>query len=503
MKAKTGESDGQVKGAPRSRVKWRDVLQRADEWHWLLPQDYKPWMRVPGLVLASDELIDEMADDQALEQIANVASLPGIVKYSMAMPDVHCGYGFPIGGVAAMRPEDGVISPGGVGFDINCGTRVLTTHLQLSDVQPRLKKLIDQLFRDIPAGLGERGQVRVPLKQMDDVLADGAAWAIRNGYGLAEDETLIESGGRLDGGDPALVSRKAKQRGASQLGTLGSGNHFLEVQVVDEIYDSRKAEAMGISGLGQVLVFIHTGSRGLGHQTCQDHLDVMEEAVERYRIRLPDKQLACAPIQSDEGRRYIAAMSAAGNFAFCNRQVISHFVRQTFARIFESTPDELGLHLLYDVSHNTAKLEEHDIDGASETLLVHRKGATRAFGPGHSDIPERYRSIGQPVLVPGDMGRYSYLCLGTNKAMAETWGSTCHGAGRLHSRHEAKRMLAGVNVRQRMLERGIYVRSQRPGLLAEEASEAYKDVSLVIDALDGAGIAIKVCRMRPLGVVKG
>jgi tRNA-splicing ligase RtcB len=460
-------------------------------------------MRVPGLVLGSDELIGQMADDQALEQIANVASLPGIVKYSMAMPDVHSGYGFPIGGVAAMRPEDGVISPGGVGFDINCGTRVLTTNLQLDDVQPRLKKLVDQLFRDIPAGLGEHGQVIVPAEHMDDVLAGGAAWAVQNGYGWPEDQILIESGGRLDGGDPALVSCEAKQRGVSQLGTLGSGNHFLEVQVIDEVYRPVEAETMGISGRGQVVVFIHTGSRGLGHQTCQDNLDLMEKAGERYHIRLPDKQLACAPIQSDEGRRYLAAMSAAANFAFCNRQVIAHLVREAFARVFESTAQELGMQLLYDVSHNTAKFEEHEVDGVNETLLVHRKGATRAFPPGHPDVPKRYREIGQPVLVPGDMGRYSYLCVGTEKAMSETWGSTCHGAGRLHSRHEAKRMLAGVSVRNRMLEQGVYVRAQRPRLLAEEASEAYKDVALVIDALDGAGIAKKVCRMRPLGVVKG
>jgi tRNA-splicing ligase RtcB len=351
--------------------------------------------------------------------------------------------------------------------------------------------------------MGERGQVLVPLDEMDDVLAEGARWAIRNGYGWNEDGVLIESGGCLEGGDPGLVSREAKHRGASQLGTLGSGNHFLEVQAVDEIYRRRDAKAMGISGLGQIVVFIHTGSRGLGHQTCQDHLDVMEKAAEHYGIELPDKQLACAPIDSAEGGRYIAAMSAAANFAFCNRQVITHFVRQAFARVFESTAEHLDVRLLYDVSHNTAKTEEHDVGGEKETLLVHRKGATRAFPPGHPDVPERFRSIGQPVLVPGDMGRYSYLCVGTEKAMSETWGSTCHGAGRLHSRHQAKRMLAGVSVRNRMLEQGIYVRAQRPGLLAEEASEAYKDVALVIDALDGAGIAKKVCRMRPLGVIKG
>jgi tRNA-splicing ligase RtcB len=481
---------------------WVDVLERLDEWHWLLPVSFKPGMLVPGLVLGNNELIAEMADDQALDQIANVAMLPGIERYSMAMPDVHSGYGFPIGGVAAMRPGDGVISPGGVGFDINCGTRLLTTHLQVGDVQPRIKLLIDQIFRDVPAGMGARGRVIVPLEQMDDVLEGGAAWAVRNGYGWPEDEMLIESCGRLLGGDPALVSKEAKQRGTSQLGTLGSGNHFLEIQVVDNLYRPREAEAMGISSAGQIVIFIHTGSRGPGHQTCQDHLDLMEVAAGRYSIDLPDKQLACAPIESDEGKRYFAAMSAAANFAFCNRQVITHFVREAFARVFGSTV-EVGMRLLYDVSHNTAKFEDHVVDGVTKTLLVHRKGATRAFGPDHEDVPARYRSLGQPVLVPGDMGRYSYLCLGTKNAMVETWGSTCHGAGRLHSRHEAKRMLAGVSIRQRLLERGIYVRAQRPGLLAEEASEAYKDVGTVVDALDGADIAKRVCRMRPLGVIKG
>ncbi len=486
----------------RRRVVWRDVLQRRADFRWLLPQTYKAGMRVPGLVFASDELIDEMADDDALEQIANVAMLPGIVRYSLAMPDVHSGYGFPIGGVAAMR-LDGVISPGGVGFDINCGTRVLTTNLTEHDVQPVKKRLIDQLFRDIPAGVGESGQLRISAQEMDSVLAHGVRWAIENGYGRPEDAKVIESGGCIPDGDPKLVSHRAKSRGLSQLGTLGSGNHFLEVQVVEDVYRPAEAAVMGIAGVGQIVVFIHTGSRGLGHQTCQDHLDVMEDAAVRYGIDLPDKQLACAPFQSEEGQRYFRAMSAAANFAFCNRQMITHWTRQVFAGIFGVPSEQLGLDLVYDVAHNTAKLEEHEVDGQLTTLLVHRKGATRAFGPDHPDIPEKYRAIGQPVLIPGDMGRYSYICVGAQGAMAETWGSTCHGAGRLHSRHEAKRMLAGVNIRAQLAERGIYVRARNPRLLSEEASEAYKDVAQIIEVLDGAAIAMKVCRMRPLGVIKG
>jgi tRNA-splicing ligase RtcB len=486
----------------RSRVNWRDVLKRQDEYRWVLPLEYKPGMRVPGLVFASDDLIDEMADDDALQQIANVAMLPGIVRNSLAMPDVHSGYGFPIGGVAAMTP-DGVISPGGVGFDINCGTRVVTTTLTADDVEPVKKRLIDQLFRDIPAGVGESGQLRVTREEMDEVLAHGARWAIKNGYGRPEDAEVIESGGRLADADPGLVSEHAKTRGLAQLGTLGSGNHFLEVQVVEDVYLPAEGRAMGITGTGQVVVFIHTGSRGLGHQTCQDHLDVMEAAAAEYGIELPDKQLACAPFQSDEGQRYFRSMNAAANFAYCNRQMITHWARAAFARVFGVSSEELGMQLVYDVAHNTAKVETHDVDGQPATLLVHRKGATRAFGPGHPDIPEKYREIGQPVLVPGDMGRYSYICVGAPGAMAETWGSTCHGAGRLHSRHEAKRMLAGVNVRAVLAERGIYVRAQNPRLLSEEASEAYKDIAQIIEVLDGAGIARKVCRMRPLGVIKG
>jgi tRNA-splicing ligase RtcB len=493
----------QPHGAQAVTRDWKKALEKVDDYRWLLPLDYKPGMLVPGLIFSSEEMLKGTGQGDAVEQVANVAFLPGIVKYSMAMPDMHSGYGFPIGGVAATRLEDGVISPAGVGFDINCGTRVLRTNLTEAGVSPKLKALVDQIFRDVPAGVGKSGQLRISVEEIDEVLARGARWALEHGYAWPEDLEAMESGGALPG-DPGLVSPEAKRRGAPQLGTLGAGNHFLEIQVVDEVYDRQAAEAMSVTGKGQVLVFIHTGSRGLGHQTCQDHLDVMEKACARYGISVPDKQLACVPIRSEEGQRYLAAMNAAANFSYCNRQLITHWVREAFRRVLGLDPqDDLEMSLIYDVSHNTAKIEEHRLDGRLGDLCVHRKGATRAFPPGHPDLPARYQAIGQPVLVPGDMGRYSYIARGTDEAMLQTWGSTCHGAGRAESRHAAKRMLQGVNVRQRLAERGIYVRAQKPLLLAEEASEAYKDVAEVIDVLDGAGIAKKVCRMRPIGVVKG
>ncbi len=483
---------------------WKGILEKIDDYRWLLPKEYKPGMRVPGLIFSSEEMLDVIGQDQAIEQVANVAFLPGIVKYSMAMPDIHWGYGFPIGGVAAMRVEDGVISPGGVGFDINCGTRVLRTNLTEEEARPRLKEVVDQMFRDIPAGVGGHGLLRVGLKEIDEVLVHGARWAVDQGYGWPEDAESIEGGGALPGANPDKVSKRAKERGGPQLGTLGSGNHFLEVQVVDEVFDAGAAATMGITGLAQVLLFIHSGSRGLGHQTCTDYLDVMEEAADRYDIRLPDKQLACAPIKSREGQDYLGGMTGAANFAFCNRQLIAHWTRQAFQRVFaRDAREELGMHVIYDVCHNIAKIETHRVNGREMTVCVHRKGATRAFPPGHPDVPARYQKTGQPVLVPGDMGRYSYIAAGTEQAMSETWGSTCHGAGRVQSRHAAKRMLQGVDIARRLGERGIYVRAQNRALLAEEASEAYKDVAQVVDVLDAAGIARKVCRMRPIGVVKG
>jgi tRNA-splicing ligase RtcB len=483
---------------------WKDKLQRVDEWRWLLPKEHKAGMRVPGLVFATEKMLGVIGQDQALEQVANVAFLPGIIKYSMAMPDIHWGYGFPIGGVAAMRVEDGVISPGGVGFDINCGTRVLRTSLREDDLRPHVKTLVDQLFRDIPAGVGGSGLVKVSIKEIEEVMVRGARWALDRGYAWPEDVESVEGGGALKGANPDKVSRRAKQRGAPQLGTLGSGNHFLELQVIEEVFHAEAAQAMGIEGPGQVIVFIHCGSRGLGHQTCQDYLDVMEEAAQKYRIQLPDKQLACAPIGSKEGQNYLSAMTAAANFAFCNRQLIAHRTREVFQRVLgRDARRELGMHIVYDVAHNIAKMERHRVNGREMTVCVHRKGATRAFAPGHPDLPQRYQRLGQPVLVPGDMGRYSYICIGTEQAMGETWGSTCHGAGRVQSRHAAKRMLKGVDIARRLSEQGIYVRAQNRGLLSEEASEAYKDVADVVDVLHEAGVAHKVARMRPMGVVKG
>ena len=482
---------------------WRQILKKVDDYRWELPRDYKPGMRVPGLIFADEAMLNLMAEDQAIEQVANVAFLPGIVGSSLAMPDIHWGYGFPIGGVAAMRVKDGVISPGGVGFDINCGARLLRTDLREDDVRPVLRELVNQLFRDVPAGLGGHGPLRLSHQELEDLMVRGARWMVDRDYGLPEDLEVTESQGCLPGADPSVVSQRARQRGLAQLGTLGSGNHFLEVQVLDTIYDRQAADAFGLDEPGQVLVFFHCGSRGFGHQVCQDYLDVMEKAAKRYDIQLPDRQLACAPIESREGKDYLSAMTAAANFAWANRQCIEHWVRQSFARIFQKRPEELGMRLIYDVAHNIAKVETHRIDGREVTVCVHRKGATRAFPAGHPEIPSAYRQVGQPVLVPGDMGRYSYLAVGTERAMAETWGSTCHGAGRLQSRGAAKRALKGVDIAARLAEQGIVIRAQNRSALAEEASEAYKDVATVVDVLEKAGISRKVARMRPMGVIKG
>jgi tRNA-splicing ligase RtcB len=482
---------------------WRQILKKVDDYRWELPQDYKPGMRVPGLIFADEAMLNLMAEDQAIEQVANVAFLPGIVGHSLAMPDIHWGYGFPIGGVAAMRVKDGVVSPGGVGFDINCGARLLRTDLREKDVRPVLRELVNQLFRDVPAGLGGHGPLRLSHSELEDLMVRGARWMVDRDYGLPEDLEVTESQGCLPGADTAVVSQRARQRGLAQLGTLGSGNHFLEVQVVDTIYDRSAADVFGLEEPGQVVVFFHCGSRGFGHQVCQDYLDVMEKAAKRYDIHLPDRQLACAPIDSREGRDYMAAMTAAANFAWANRQCIAHWVRQSFAHVFQKRPEDLGMRPIYDVAHNIAKVERHSFNGREVTVCVHRKGATRAFPAGHPEIPAAYRQIGQPVLVPGDMGRYSYLAVGTERAMAETWGSTCHGAGRLQSRGAAKRALKGVDIAARLAEQGIVVRAQDRSALAEEASEAYKDVADVVDVLEKAGISRKVAKMRPLGVIKG
>ncbi len=482
---------------------WQHTIVRIDDYRWEIPVTYKQGMRVPGLIYADDRMMKQLRDDESPEQVANVAFLPGIVGRSLAMPDIHWGYGFPIGGVAAMRAEDGVVSPGGVGFDINCGVRVVRTDLTETDVRPRIEQLVSELFYNVPSGLGSEGRIRLKGRQIDDVLVKGSAWAVEKGYGEPQDMEFTEEKGCLDGADPGKVSEKAKNRGAPQSGTLGSGNHFLEVGVVDEIYDAGAAGVFGIERKGQVVLLIHTGSRGFGHQVCDDYLKTMQTAVRKYGIELPDRQLACAPVRSTEGQDYLAAMACAANYAWANRQCIMHWARESFAKVFGSTPRDLGLKLIYDIAHNIAKIERHEVDGKQVTLCVHRKGATRAFPAGHPDVPQAYRNVGQPVIIPGDMGRYSYVAVGTPTAMKETFGSTCHGAGRLQSRSAAKRSLKGVDIAGQLAAKGITVKAASRHGLAEEASEAYKDVMEVIHVADAAGISPRVFRARPLGVVKG
>ncbi|HIE17034.1 MAG TPA: RtcB family protein, partial [Dehalococcoidia bacterium] len=428
---------------------------------------------------------------------------PGIVGRSLAMPDIHWGYGFPIGGVAATRVSDGVVSPGGVGYDINCGVRLLRTNLTEDEVRLKIKELIDHLFRNVPSGVGSEGKIRVTDREMDALLTEGAHWAVEHGFGQPEDLEATEETSRMKGADPDKVSPRAKKRGAPQSGTLGSGNHFLEVQVVREIYDEAAAKTMGIDRVGQVLLLIHTGSRGLGHQVCDDYLRIMEEAVRRYNISLPDRQLACAPIESREGQDYLAAMACAANYAWANRQCITHWARESFMKVFGKGLEELGMEQIYDVAHNIAKIEEHIVDSNKVTVCVHRKGATRAFPAGHKDVPQRYKEVGQPVLIPGDMGRRSYIAIGTEKAMAETFGSTCHGAGRVQSRGAAKRGLRCVDVANELRAKGITVKADSMSSLAEEASQAYKDVAQVVEVTHQAGISRKVAMTTPIGVIKG
>ena len=482
---------------------WQGQLTKIDDYRWKIPEDYKTGMRVPGLIYASKEMLDSMREEQTPEQVANVAFLPGIVGCSLAMPDIHWGYGFPIGGVAAMSIKDGVVSPGGVGYDINCGVRLLRTSLSEAEVRPRINGLINELFHNIPSGLGSEGKIKVSQKEMSQLMVEGARWAVKRSLGSEEDLDVTEEGGCLIGADPGKVSDRAVKRGMPQAGTLGSGNHFLEIQFVKEIFDFQIASTMGITETGQVLVLIHTGSRGFGHQICTDHLRVMEQAVSKYGIKLPDRQLACAPIESKEGQDYLAAMACAANYAWANRQCIAHWVRESFASVFGKSPEKLGMRQIYDVAHNIAKIEEHTVDGRKIKVCVHRKGATRAFPAGHKDIPRCYQEIGQPVLVPGDMGRCSFVAVGTERAMQESFGSTCHGAGRVLSRGAAKRSIRGADVVRELGSRGIIVKAGSVSGLAEEASQAYKDIAQVIDVVHQAGISRKVAMAVPMGVIKG
>ncbi len=476
-------------------------LRRIDETKIEIPVDYKQGMRVRGIIYV-DEGLEKELETQSIDQVANVATLPGIVQAAMAMPDVHTGYGFAIGGVAAFDLKEGIVSPGGVGYDINCGVRLLGSDLLREDVQPRMKDLVSVLYSEVPSGVGSKGKIRLGPDDEKRILLKGARWAVEQGFGDAGDLEKTESGGCMDGAEPLLISNKAYERGRSQQGTLGSGNHFLEVQYIDEIYDEKAANSLGLFK-DHVTVMIHTGSRGFGHQVCTDFLEVMERAANKYKIVLPDKELACAPFETPEAKDYLAAMKAAANYAWANRQCIMHWAREAFYKVFALSPGELGMKLIYDVAHNIAKIEEHMVNGRKMKLIVHRKGATRAFPPGHPELPLIYRTIGQPVLIPGDMGRASYVLLGTEKAMTETFGSTCHGAGRIMSRHQAIKRAKGRAIWREMEAKGIIVRSAGRETLAEEMSEAYKDISNVVDVVHRAGISKKVARLRPMGVIKG
>ncbi len=459
-------------------------------------------MRADGIIYTTLDALKQEESAQCMTQVMNVAHLYGIVGPSMAMPDIHWGYGFPIGGVAAFDVEEGMISPGGVGYDINCGVRLLRSGLSRTDIQGKVEPLIHQLFWDLPCGVGARGRLKLSGPEMKKVLKNGSRWALDNGYAREEDVANTEEGGALAGADPDSVSERALKRGSNQLGTVGSGNHFVEIGYVAEVYDEYLARAMGLH-LNQVTVGIHCGSRGLGHQVCDDFLHQMARNLPDLPFELPDKQLACAPFKSHAGQEYFRAMNAAANFAYCNRQILTHWTRQAFEKILQAGPATIALEVVYDVAHNIAKVETHNLAGQPRQLLVHRKGATRAFPPGHPDVPPVYRSVGQPVFIPGDMGRCSYVLVGTEKAMEETFGTTCHGAGRVLSRHRAKRLAKGRDIAQEMKERGIFVKAGQRSALAEEASYAYKDVSKVVETVEGAGLSKKVAKLIPMGVIKG
>jgi tRNA-splicing ligase RtcB len=471
---------------------------------WRIPKSYRDDMRVDGLIFADDSLIEQIKADQGPEQVVNVATLPGIQRASIAMPDIHWGYGFCIGGVAATDPEDGgVISPGGVGYDINCGVRLLRSDIVWDDIKPRIRPLVDQLFRDIPTGVGQSGQFTFAKPELAQLMEQGVGYLQAKGMATAHDVAHIEAHGKLDRADPARVSDRAYARGADQCGTLGSGNHFLEVQVVDRIEDEGAANVMGLRE-GQITILIHSGSRGLGYQVCDDYLATFRDAPKKYGFSLPDAQLACAPIRSPEGAAYLAAMRAAANYAFCNRQLLTHQARQTLARFLGKPWEDLGLTLVYDVAHNIAKFEDHDVgEGMIKQVCVHRKGATRAFPPGHAETPEAYQAIGQPVIIPGSMGTASWVLVGQPGSMEQSFGTTCHGAGRMMSRTEAVRRAAGRRIDRELDAIGVIARARGHKGLAEEQPAAYKDVDQVVEVVHKAGISRKVARLRPVGVIKG
>ena len=489
-------------------MSWNGPLNKINDFCYEIPSSYKGEgnnldMKTSAVIYADEKMISSIRADSAPEQTANVAMLPGIVGKSMAMPDIHWGYGFPIGGVAAFGTVEGIVSPGGVGYDINCGVRLVRTSLNAKDFDKTIvKNLVDEMFKNVPSGLGSKSKVRFSKKELEGIMKNGASYPVEKGYGWDEDPSFLEENGCLDFADTSRVSDRAVQRGLSQVGSLGAGNHFLEIQKVEEIYDSDAAKAFGINTPGQICVMIHTGSRGFGHQVCTDHLRVLESAVKKYDIRIPDRQLACAPINSKEGQSYLKAMACAANFAWANRQLIVHWVRESFERILRDSSEDMGMHIVYDVCHNIAKIEEHTVDGKKIKVCIHRKGATRAFGPGRVEVPLKYRDIGQPVIIPGDMGTESYLLRGA-KGSEQTFGSTCHGAGRVMSRHQALKNWRGEDIIRHLGDKGIYVHPASMKVAAEEAPGAYKNIESVVDVVHGAGISKKVVKLVPLGVVKG
>jgi tRNA-splicing ligase RtcB len=475
-------------------------IRQIDAFTWEISADAEPGMRVPGIVFADRELMKKAESDRALQQVINVAHLPGIVKASMAMPDIHWGYGFPIGGVAAMRLEGGIVSPGGVGYDISCGVRLVKTSLSYPEVKDRLEEVLDTMNALIPKGLGTKGKIVLAKREMEDLLKKGAQELIARRIGWEEDLERMEEGGRYPGADPSKVSERALVRGKGQVGTLGSGNHFLEIQEVDETYEL--ADDLGLFK-GQIVIMIHSGSRGLGHQVCTDYIEIMGKSISRLGYELPDRQLVFAENNTREAMDYMAAMGCAANFAMANREAMTHWVRESFGRVFKAGARELGMELLYDVSHNLAKTEEHEVDGNRVALVVHRKGATRSFPGSRPEVPRLYERTGQPVIIPGSMGSSSYVLVGTEEALSKSFGSTCHGAGRAMSRKAAKKQVGGDELKRRMREKGILVRSASTSGLIEEAPEAYKDIHEVVDVCEGAGLSRKVARMRPIGVMKG
>ncbi|HOK79412.1 MAG TPA: RtcB family protein [bacterium] len=479
---------------------WKSEITQIGPCKWMIPR--KNQMLVPGIIYISETMLHRTFEDNVLQQVANVGCLPGIISYSLAMPDVHWGYGAPIGGVAAFRKDSGVIVPGFVGYDINCGVRLIRSDITASEIADKLEKLVSCLYSNIPSGVGSTGKIILKISQVDQVLSQGAGYALKQGYGWNSDIERTEETGCMKTADPDSVSPRAKERGSDQLGTLGSGNHFLEIQQVVEIYNKEAAKVFGLFE-NQITVMVHTGSRGLGYQVCDDYLATFGKVLTKYGINLPDRQLACAPIDSQEGKNYFAAMSAAANFAWANRQIITHWIRECFEKVFSVPAERLGLFVVYDVAHNIAKYEKHSFEGKNDYVYVHRKGATRAFPKGHEAVCDIYKNIGQPVIIPGTMGTSSYVLVGTQQALNETWGSTCHGAGRLMSRAQAIKKSKGRKIEEELLALGVMAKAKSRGGLAEEIPEAYKDVDEIVKVVEQAGLSTKVAKMKPLAVIKG